>query len=761
MNLSKITGIYSNEAKGATCLLLQQNIFASQAVQVEKYISEAKVAQVALRSNIDGFEDGPIEDPSNPLGRRMEVEGKNTKTGPKDRVLDDTEVAIMGILDSDGKISVKGRLAEFMSLMTRITKVDHRALCLHILQNCLSEVCQHAFIEEGGLRLLKQWIKVAQEQTCINELKSILKLLKKLPINKNLHLDHIIASGLDSSMWKPLKNWQGGAVAKQVEALKNTWNQNAADTKTDVTSLRSNAGTPVPLTDSQVLLVSAVQNKMIAATASAPEAAVKKARVDAVQAAPVAAVASGAVATNGNEKAEAVAPVRPVAKFVGMKVVTVDSISNNTDTKASSSPSASRSPGMRVASVDGKKEEPVVTAPAAVAASEAAPVVEKAAAPRADRKKLDMGAIARQALATAEADAVKKAEQEAQAELEARAAVKPGKGGLKRAYAEVSGASNDEQAARKLRVKRGIRWADRDGGSQLANYKYIEANETESRHGKYKDMQAKEKQMEKASRNLKKQDSMQKTCEWTTPAKLTLSVEVEEASHGPVDSKEKVTIDAYTSITSDAAYPDVTLIPVDPSEPLDKESSKSVQPKMVVNIVFESGPVGGSNVAGHSANEDFFEPLGSMDTSVIGGHNLHATVYASVPEVLHFLEPPFIAALAMNPQLIGAMLNFDMTPNMAMIGAFRQQHAMQGAPLPPPAPAAPRGSRFSEVPPPPLMNPFTSEATVFPVPPPRIPPPPTPAVKGKQASIPCTWFNTPQGCQKGDLCVYGHFRKIK
>jgi len=141
-------------------------------------------------------------------------------------------------------------------------------------------------------------------------------------------------------------------------------------------------------------------------------------------------------------------------------------------------------------------------------------------------------------------------------------------------------------------------------------------------------------------------------------------------------------------------------------------------------------------------------------------------LYASVPEALHFLEPALIAALAVNPQMIGALLNFDGTPNMAMIAAFRQQHAMQGAPQPPPAPAAPRGTRFSEAPSP-SMNPFTSEVAALPAPPPRLGIPQAPAnshvanSKSKQASIPCSWFNTPQGCQKGDACVYGHFRKIK
>jgi hypothetical protein len=409
---------------------------------------------------------------------------------------------------------------------------------------------------------------------------------------------------------------------------------------------------------------------------------------------------------------------------------------------------------MHVTNLDSSKKEevPVVTPAAAKAA----------AVPKADRKKLDMGAIARQAMATAEADATRKAEEDAQAELEARAACRPGKGGLKRAHSEVSGTGSDEQAARKMRLSRGIRWADRDPGGVLNHYLTIEARDGDSRSlGKYKDMQAKEKQMEKMGRNLKKQDSMQKTCEWVTPAKLALSVEVEEASHGPVESKEMLSMDAYTSITSDAAYPDVSLIPPDPSDPLDKESSKLLPPKKVVNIVFESGPVGGSNAAGHTANEDIFEPLSSMDsTTVVGGHNVNATLYASVPEALHFLEPVLIAALARTPQHIGAMLNFDGTPNMSVIGAFRQQHVMQGAPLPPPAPTAPRSSRFSDAPQPPSMNPFTSEINALPAPPPRMTIPLAQG-KSKQASIPCSWFNTPAGCQKGDACVYGHFRKLK
>ena len=792
MNLNVISGIYANEAKGATCLLLQQKVLAEQAVRVEKYISEAQEFKEKLQDIVADSQVGPLEETTNPLKSRMSNEEKKSKTGPDGRVLDDVEMTIMGILDSDGKISVKGRLSDFMSLMTRITKVDHRALCLHILQNCISEICQHTFIEEGGLRLLKQWIKVAQEQSCINELKSILKLLKKLP----LHKDYVLSSGIDVMM-KQLKKWNDGALSKQVESLKNAWSEAMkSNTSTDSTTLRANAGTPEPLSEAQVMMVSAIQTNLIAskphvtptAIPVAPDSAAEHAAVKEksgqreIKPSPL---TSAVPTVPPSEPNEVVLTSRPAAKFIGMKVVTVEASKEPTESKMPSSPTARAVSGS--APSVGRAETIIPTAhtPTEISASDITALVSSVPVadinkslqvqPRAASKKVDMSAIAKQAQERADAEAAVAAAEEEAAKAEARAALKPGKGGLKRTYAEANNGApvTDEQAARKAKVRRGIRWRDREG-DKLCDIREIEPREGITRNtGKYKEMQQREKQMEKDARKIKTTDSMQKTCEWVSPTLLKLSLEVQEASLGPVNSNEKPVIESYVAITSDASYPDVSLIPNDPMEPSASADSgilAVVPPKKVVSIVFQSGPVGGFNAAGHTANEDMFDPLGAVDNNSLLRPNTNAPnlLYASVPIELHFLEPALLQVLARDPHQIASLLNFDGSVNHTMVQTFRQLVGGVTA-LPPPV-VANRESRFSNISsgsapsmqPHMTVNPFTSEVSI-------LPPPPTPqtmpaskgALKNRQASIPCTWFNTPQGCLKGDACVYGHFRKIK
>jgi hypothetical protein len=751
-----ISGEFSSEAKGVSCLLLQRDILSFQAIHIEKYLVEAKDYQKSLKAQTitENAELYPAEEVlSNRMSSSESKEAKKSKLGPDDRVLDDTEITIMGILDADGKIAARMRLTEFMSLMTRITKVDHRVLCLHILQNCLSEPCQTYFVEDGGLRILKQWIKVAQEQTCINELKSILKLLKKLPP----HMEQVKSSGIDS-IFKTLKKWENGTLAKQVEAVKDAWSAQWTGGMTSST-LPLQSGNSVPLSEDLTLMTSAVQDKLIESrpklvspvSVIEPSASLEKEKTSTpALVAPVPVPVQ--VVSKSMDVVEAARIERPASKFMGMKVITVESANKQSEQKALPSPIAAHVPSAEPVEATSPSEKSSTTP--LVTSGSADSVVHTARS--SSKKVVDMGAIARQAQEKADAEAVVRAQQEEITKAEERAAnnPKPGKGGLKRSHAEVTDsgdAAGIGPAARKIKVKRGIRWSDHENG-QLREIKMVEnwIPPVKGKGGKDdKDMQMRDKQMEKVTR-MKQPFSMQKSCEWSLPSKLRLSLEIQENSHNPVDSAEKAKIEGYVATTPDASYPDVTLIPDDPDEPI--PSSASAPTAVAVNVIpitFVNGPVGGQGANGHTANEDFFEPFGASE-SVAVTSSANGNLYASVPEQLHFLEPALLQLLVRDTQQIGAMLNFDGTVNHTMVQTFRQ-HAL-GLP---PAPGSSLGN-----------NPFTDKPLFLPQAPPMglaIAPPRAapPQQFNKQASIPCTWFNTPQGCHKGDSCVYGHFRKIK
>ena len=51
-----------------------------------------------------------------------------------------------------------------MVLMTRAMTMDQRALCLYLIENCLTDSCQKQFILDGGYRILKTWLRNAFER---------------------------------------------------------------------------------------------------------------------------------------------------------------------------------------------------------------------------------------------------------------------------------------------------------------------------------------------------------------------------------------------------------------------------------------------------------------------------------------------------------------------------------------------------------------------------------------------------------------------
>jgi len=164
---------YLDEARVAALLMMQRQAAQEQLAQIERL----EKAEALGDWSGGATQEQHITLPAI-LQRRTLVSTDDGK-----RVVDDMEVTILSLFDEEDKISVASRLTQFIVLMTRMTKVDHRALSLHILSTSLSEQCQKQFVLEGGYRLLRRWIKLAKDDDCIDELEAIVELLRKLPFH--------------------------------------------------------------------------------------------------------------------------------------------------------------------------------------------------------------------------------------------------------------------------------------------------------------------------------------------------------------------------------------------------------------------------------------------------------------------------------------------------------------------------------------------------------------------------------------------------
>ena len=137
---------FADDAKINAVLILQRRIFQLQAEQLEIAIRQQQHEERTTPQSSEAISLPPI------LARRNISEEMRSQN----RILDDVEMTILGILDCAGMLSLCSRISEFIVVMTRVVKVEHRALCLRILSNCMTPKCGQSFITFGGLRLLKR-----------------------------------------------------------------------------------------------------------------------------------------------------------------------------------------------------------------------------------------------------------------------------------------------------------------------------------------------------------------------------------------------------------------------------------------------------------------------------------------------------------------------------------------------------------------------------------------------------------------------------
>ena len=101
---------YLNDARYAIVLLLQRMALAKQVYRLESLITECVDAQDA-NNKLDVREKLPSNSFDEVIQKRFQ---SASDVLPVNRVLDDLEISLLGILDSDSRIALKAKLGEFM-----------------------------------------------------------------------------------------------------------------------------------------------------------------------------------------------------------------------------------------------------------------------------------------------------------------------------------------------------------------------------------------------------------------------------------------------------------------------------------------------------------------------------------------------------------------------------------------------------------------------------------------------------------------------
>jgi len=149
----------------------------------------------------------------------------------------------------------------------------------------------------------------------------------------------------------------------------------------------------------------------------------------------------------------------------------------------------------------------------------------------------------------------------------------PGPSILKRKASDLVGGGDAHGAAAPAkRARMGVKFADQHGG-QLTETQFFEVESLKTGTTKgyqskksHKEMMKRERELEKNDKLSKSRSSMQRTTDWTTPALLSLSVEVTENAHTPAVSAESEEQQRRLQHRLEVRYLDDSLIAQDPDD---------------------------------------------------------------------------------------------------------------------------------------------------------------------------------------------------
>ena len=511
---------YEDEARRKIALILQRNIFEAQSQEFASIVSSLEK---------DTLEEGAGLSKGNILNRRS----LKTEDPSQKRLMDDTEVTMVSILDSSGRITLNARMSDLIVLMTRIITMEHKTLCMHILQNCVSSECAEHFVKEGGLMMLKRWLLATENP---DELCTILHLCYELPFDKDSVMECKIGKDIKKvkTQLAPGNEKLLTACEKIMDKWKKLNNEAIAKTATapivDTNSVGGSKSAPSASSASVEVMVSTLGQRLLEERGM-PRAPEFEPMVVAAADEPPKPVARKDTISKQSEKK---APPRTALQAqIAAKTAANSALKPvAVDTKA---PAPTSAPATALAPVP----TPTPFAPAALAppkytgppppsSSSIEAAAEAAPAPSVVRPKMPKVNMAEQA---------KKFNEAQLAKPEAPVGPQVGRSILKRR-------ADGSEASTAKRAKMDVRFAD-NHGQMLTQIEYFEVEggfkrtvvgDREKRT--LKEASRKERQMERDSRASSQRVMTEKTCEWAKPAKLILSTEVTENSHLPVESPE-------------------------------------------------------------------------------------------------------------------------------------------------------------------------------------------------------------------------------
>jgi len=477
------------------------------------------------------------------------------------RCLDNEEITILGLLDSDGRLTLSSRMTEFMIMMTRVSRMDHRALLVEILTSQTSESCEKQFVSHGGLRLLKLWIKIAEEENNLHELIALVKLCRKLPFDEKAIKE---TGGLGKSIRKLLKFKHSSpdlnTLNEEIRALVGHWTQqaenamNSSTQKAAVVKIEDSVDTP-QMSEMAILL----SEKMVKLRGNEAKEETKPLEQDTSVKINIPADAKSSFEPRPNlaNEAKGVKPTsesKTVSNSIKQslpplieKVYTpgdmIDITHNDSTTPDLFNPSLASTMELLALhnanlSINNNHKTLPTAQPAAVREKKVADMAEGA------RKLLAIKAQAqsKNLLEVDNTNASMNTTSASTSEILPPVVIKVLRSAMKKSLSSSTTTSAEEDLANKEKKNAGIRWADEHGQS-LREVHTIEVEKIKNTVASYKshrDLVRKERQLEKDTHLSKVHDAMQRTAAWRTPLKpLNVSIEVLTNREGPVVSQEK------------------------------------------------------------------------------------------------------------------------------------------------------------------------------------------------------------------------------
>ena len=556
------------------CLQLQIDKFQSLTLN-HSIIQTNSSSSSATTSSSDNINSNNI---SNTLIQRFEIQK---------RILDDFEVTLIALCDYKGDISTIIRIQDLLYLMTRINKVDHRALCLEIICNHTPDIhIQHAFISYGGLRVLKKWIETAKEDDNIIELNLIITCLKQLPFNgsivKETEIGHVI---------RKLRKYRGNTLTSQsdltrlhvlVNEIMDIWTNKVTE-ENDKKVLLSN-GSSSSLSDLSTAVSAEAMDLMEAINERLFALKQQHQRLESPNLSPLSTATTsptssapsspskGATAP-GFTRELAFAASSAAAPSLGINLVHVQKPTQ----RSLVHPSEDSSGGLDLMDVEGGNGKGVSTNNAA---PKKAPMPSLLAAITANNKKgMELMADKAKKLIAAKELAEKMRtnidDNQSVVSSATNATSMTLKSALKkpRFIPPNTGTTTDlaftqpNDSGSFGSIKRPIRWADTEGGD-LTQTKLFEVDSNFKRKTKayhnLKDMAKKERMTEKNTNISKIGEAMQPTMKWVTPGPRVLSFDMRQYACGPIDSTDVEVQTKRLSHVLEAQYLDDSSVPAEP-----------------------------------------------------------------------------------------------------------------------------------------------------------------------------------------------------